>query len=194
MIRPWEVWWKEVANIDHMRTPKQLTHPIRGKIVTEITKVGGSVLDVGCATAVDYPLFKEAGVKYTGIDVIEKFVKRAKEHYPEADIRLGDAFNLQFADGSYDVVYCKDLLEHLPPEGYKTVVREMWRVARRMMMIAFYIPPADDKTVYQKSSGGFFVNHYYRGEILDFIRGLGGDLEIIKTIDGCSLYVVRKSE
>lgn len=196
MTRPWERWWEKCANIDHLRGSNLREQPIRQKIVEEVSRVGHSVLDVGCATCIDYPLFKEAGIHYTGVDITKKFINRAKEINPSVDARVGDAFDLQFSDGSYDIVYCKSLLEHLPPKGYERVIKEMWRVAGKQMMIAFYIPPTDSPTVYEIAEGGFYKNVYNKQEIASFIADLEGvyELKTIEGISGHSLYVVRKVE
>jgi len=189
--RPYERFWEGV-HPDFLRSPEQLEHPARKRIVEETSKVGKSVLDVGCDSCVDYPRFKVAGIRYTGIDITEKFIKRAKELYPSIDARVGTAYDLPFPDGSYDSVYCKDLLEHLPPDGYKQALNEMWRVTRKLMMIAFYLPTNNKPTKYHLIVSGHYEQSYNEREIMDFISGLKNfnGLEIIRSI-GC-LYVARK--
>lgn len=198
MTRPWERWWAEVESQDHMRTSNQLQHPVRKIFVQKASEVGKTVLEVGCATAIDYPLFKEANISYTGIDITEKFVERARKLNPNIDIKHGDAFNLPFTDESYDTVYCKDLLEHLPSEAYIRVINEMWRVTRHLMMISFYIPLTNKRqTKYIMSPHGFYVNEYSKEEMNRFLRGLEyfNDLEIIDInakFTPCTLYTARK--
>jgi len=189
--KPYERFWEGV-HPDFLRSPEQVEHPARKRIVEEASKVGSSALDVACDSCVDYPLFKKAGMSYTGIDITEHFIKRAKELYPGIDARVGTAYNLEFTDGSYDSVYCKDLLEHLPPYGYEAVLREMWRVMRKLMMISFYLPTNNLPTKYNLTVSGHYEQSYNEREIVDFIGDLENfdGLEIVRSV-GC-LYVARK--
>lgn len=50
-----------------------------------------------------------------------------------------DARALPFADGSFDVVVCSDMLEHVPAPERKGVIKELWRVARRKVYLGFPI-------------------------------------------------------
>ena len=188
--RSFERYWEGV-HPDFLRVPEQLEHPSRKRIAEEASKVGDSVLDVGCDSCVDYPRFKKAGIRYTGIDITEKFIKRAKELYPGIDARVGTAYDLPFSDGSYGSVYCKDLFEHLPPDGYKQVLTEMWRVTRKLMMIAFYLPTNNNPTNYNLTIRGHYEQSYNAQEIANFIKGLENfnGLEIER--GGC-LYLARK--
>jgi len=192
VTRPWERWWGERVSSKFLRNPAQINHPVRGIIVKESCKVGDSVLDVGCATCIDYPLFK-GKIRYTGIDVTENFVKCARELYPEVNVIHGDAFDLLFEDASYHTGYCKDLIEHLPPEGYKKVIKEMWRVTIKLMMISFSMPPKDNPTVYNLTKFGYYQNNYNKEEIIGFLEGLEGldSLKIIENIghNNSALYV-----
>lgn len=196
MTRSWEKWWAEQADVDNFLGPHQINHLIRKRIVQETAKIGQSALDVGCATCIDYPLFKTAGIKYTGVDITEKFIEHAKKLHPGVDAKYGDAFKLPFQDSSYDSVYCKDLLEHLPPDEYKKVITEMRRVTKKLLMIAFYIPPKDKPTHYDfVASSGYYQNQYNKKEILDFLKGLVGfnGIRIVEDVgfNHSALYMIE---
>jgi len=188
--RPYERYWKGV-HADFLRSKQELEHPSRKRIFEEVSKVGDSVLDVGCGSCVDYPRFKKAGIRYTGIDITEKFIKWAKELYPGIDARVGTAYGLPFPDGSYDSAYCKDLLEHLPPDGYKQALNEMWRVTRKLMMIAFYLPTNNRPTEYNLTIMGCYEQSYNAQEIANFIMGLK-NFNGLKIERGGCLYLARK--
>lgn len=53
----------------------------------------------------------------------------------------GDGTNMQFGDGSFDLVVCCDTLEHIPPKLRDTFVKELVRVARFGVVL---ICPIDD--------------------------------------------------
>jgi len=188
--RSYESFWEKGVHPDYFYGEPRLEHPSRKRIAEEAKKIGNSVLDVGCDSCVDYPRYKKSGMRYTGIDITEKFIRRAKDLYPGIDARVGTAYDLPFPDGSYDSVYCKDLLEHLPPEGYKQVLKEMWRVTRKLMMIAFYIPTNNKPTKYNLTVSGVYEQSYNAQEIADFIMSLK-DFKGLE-IERNRLYFARK--
>jgi len=49
---------------------------------------------------------------------------------------VGDARQLPFPDGAFDVACCSDVLEHVPEGDRAAVLSELFRVARRLVVIA----------------------------------------------------------
>lgn len=91
------------------------------------------VLDVGCGpgaiTAELARRFPRAQI--TGVDMSEARLAAARERFaglPNAEARLGEAADLPFPTKSFDLVYCRFLLEYaVAPQD---VVREIVRVCR----------------------------------------------------------------
>jgi len=189
-------WWEKYATRDHLRWPKELNHPIRKMMAKEAIKIGGSVLDVGCGTCIDYPLYEGTGISYIRLDITQKFLNRARELYPGINVKHGDATHLPFPNEFFDTTICKDLLEHLPPHKWKLATHEMWRVARELVMIAFFMPPWEAETVYEFLDRGHWSNQYNKDEIIDFINDLPEleDFEIRDKVGRriASLYILRK--
>jgi len=104
--------------------------------------------------------------------------------------------NTGFSDRSFDVTYCKDVLEHIPPNKMKEAVHEMWRVANKKMMIAFFLPPTDDPEEVRKQDQGFYYNRYNKQEFLGLLGELYrvGGVRVTENIgdSNCALYVVDK--
>lgn len=50
-------------------------------------------------------------------------------------VELADALALPYADGSFDYVTCNMALHHFPPSAAVQVLREMYRVARRALLV-----------------------------------------------------------
>ena len=138
--RPWERQWECLPN-DFLRNT-DVKHPSRAFIADQTAEIGGSVLECGCASAIDYPLHRSRGLKYSGRDITPKFVRKANELYPEADIKIANVLDLPLNDESFDTVYCKALLEHMHPKEWPSAVVEMWRVAKKQMIIALYSRPS----------------------------------------------------
>jgi SAM-dependent methyltransferase len=94
----------------------------------------GDVLDVGCGTGElasrIAPLFPAARI--TGVDLIEPHLELARLRCAAFGNRVrfqrADAFELPFANGSFDLVACRHMLQAVPaPER---VLAEMVRVTR----------------------------------------------------------------
>ena len=75
-----EKWWElsDAPLVDHnfMRGIDPHKQPIRVRIRDEVVATGKSVLDVGCATCIDYPLYQEIGFHYVGVDITYKLRRR----------------------------------------------------------------------------------------------------------------------
>ena len=61
-------------------------------------------LDIACGSGLAMQMSSERGAIVSGIDASKRLVAIAKARTPEADIRIGDMFNLPFEDNSFDVV------------------------------------------------------------------------------------------
>lgn len=100
-------------------------------------KAGTKVADIGCGLGylgfTFWPYFGRNGL-YCGIDVSDDLIQEAEELSSQwategqVDFRTGDAYKLDLADNSFDVVMCQTLLMHLGnPEK---AIREMKRVLK----------------------------------------------------------------
>ena len=113
---------------------------MRVKAINHIRQKGyTSVLDLGCGLCIDYMGYVKNGVaiKYQGLEVSQLLVDRAQGMgFP---VKQGSIENIPFADSTFDVCYARHILEHL--EHYKLAISEMVRVARREVLIVFFIRP-----------------------------------------------------
>ena len=194
-----EAWigvWARRLSPKFLEYKLQKEHPIRRLVAAKANQIGKNVLDVGCASCIDYPLHKETGIKYEGLDPTQKFLDRAKKLYPGINVKLGNVLNMPYDDGVFDVVYCKDLFEHLPPEKYRRAMAEMWRVASKLVMVAFFVSPKPIETRYELKRTGHWLNHYCKPELIDFFNTLSGfgHLNVTENIgyNNSALYEVYK--
>jgi ubiquinone/menaquinone biosynthesis C-methylase UbiE len=66
-----------------------------------------SIVDVGCGNGqwlLEFLQWGAAAANLHGIDLIAQRIAYARERLPGADLRCGDAANLPWADGSFDLV------------------------------------------------------------------------------------------
>ena len=128
---------------------------------------GKSLLDIGCGCGDLYLYLKELqiGVDYTGVDILEKMIDRAKECCPQAVFRCADIFSGSFSAGavfgrdSFNITYASgifNLNDGGNEEFLKTAVPVMaeladWAFVFNMLNPAspdpdpdyFYYPPEE---------------------------------------------------
>jgi ubiquinone/menaquinone biosynthesis C-methylase UbiE len=88
------------------------------------------LLDVGSSTGlITYHLSKYF-FDTIGIDIDEKGVKYAKEHFENEHLHfyVQDSMNIQFPDNSFDVINCTHIYEHVPDS--KRLMNEIYRVIK----------------------------------------------------------------
>jgi len=90
-----------------------------------------SALDVGCGDGkITHTMAKGFGVPFVGLDFSVEALSRCR--FP---IVVGDAACLPFKDGQFELVMTNDMLEHLP-EGPETQAwGELFRVAKKWVMV-----------------------------------------------------------
>lgn len=119
--KPADIWWGEDTILHMLKTS---VNPCRfgyyHKVYKEVLKMnptGKTALDVGCGGGILAEEFAAAGFQVTGIDPSENSLNTARGHAEfnglNIDYRIGTGEQLQFADNSFDVVYCCDVLEHV---------------------------------------------------------------------------------
>ncbi len=89
-----------------------------------------SVLDVGCAYGYMVRQFLWRGVPAMGCDISQYCEEKAWEIIP-GHFKLCPAWDLDFGDKEFDLIYCEGVLEHLPEDRIMQVFAEFERVADR---------------------------------------------------------------
>ncbi|MEM1368652.1 MAG: bifunctional 2-polyprenyl-6-hydroxyphenol methylase/3-demethylubiquinol 3-O-methyltransferase UbiG [Cyanobacteria bacterium P01_H01_bin.15] len=100
---------------------------------------GRRVLDVGCGGGYTCEFLAHRGAQVTGLDLSTPCLAMANHHAAQQklsiDYRQGVGEALPFADGSFDVVICVDVLEHVA--DVKQTCQEIFRVLRPAGLFAF---------------------------------------------------------
>jgi 2-polyprenyl-6-hydroxyphenyl methylase/3-demethylubiquinone-9 3-methyltransferase len=111
-------WWDPESE---MFGPLHRLNPLRLAHVERLAGgfAGKRVIDVGCGGGIFAESMAAKGAKVTGIDLGEKSLKVAMLHRlesgAEVDYRLVSAEDAAQAEaGTYDVVTCMEMLEHVP--------------------------------------------------------------------------------
>ena len=107
--------------------------PGRKAAAAAVNKLSGRVLDVGVGTGLELPMFGDQ-VKITGIDLSAPMLDIARQRVAELglrnveDLKVMDAMNLEFADGSFDAAVTPYVITTVP-DPVRTM-DEMARVVR----------------------------------------------------------------
>jgi ubiquinone/menaquinone biosynthesis C-methylase UbiE len=101
------------------------------------------VLDVGCGPGFLMAFLQELGVEVEGVDFSPSSLTLAPGPVRDA-IRIGDVTALDAADASFDLVVCREVLEHLTVLQVRRTVAEMCRVSSRFVYVTtrFHADPA----------------------------------------------------
>ncbi|MGH2850869.1 MAG: class I SAM-dependent methyltransferase, partial [Solirubrobacteraceae bacterium] len=74
---------------------------------------GARVIDVGCGEGWFAGALAEAGWSAVGVEVAEEPLRRARERFPGVEFVLAGETSLPFAEGSFDVAWLGEVLEHV---------------------------------------------------------------------------------
>jgi SAM-dependent methyltransferase len=91
---------------------------------------GGTALDIGARDGHFSLLLAERFDKVVALDLA-----RPEIEHPRVNCVQGNAASLEFADRSFDFVFCAEVLEHLPQETLNSVCSEIERVGNGQILI-----------------------------------------------------------
>ena len=130
-------WWDENEVLNVLRislNPARFSY-FRAVLLEQVhlDPRGKKTLDVGCGGGLLAEEFARLGCNVTGIDPSEPSIAVARAHATQEGLAIeyftGVGESLQFADASFDIVYCCDVLEHVNDLG--AVIAEIARVLKK---------------------------------------------------------------
>ena len=127
-----------------------------------------SILDAGCGEGFVAARIGERmpGVAITGIDENAGAVAFARDHFgTHGTYEVGSVYALPYADATFDLVLCSEVLEHL--DRPDAALAELTRVARRHVLLSVPLEPYFDalnRAARRVGVGGDpgHVNHWTR--------------------------------
>jgi ubiquinone/menaquinone biosynthesis C-methylase UbiE len=98
-------------------------------VIRKAARPGLSVLDLGCGSGHSWVNLKDAGVRYTGVDVSAQQVERNRKAYGQDPTFIaGSLYESGLPDSAFDLTFSTYVLEHLVwPQRF---LSEMTRVTR----------------------------------------------------------------
>lgn len=124
-------------NLERQKVLAESTNFLARKYLSKLDlKPDAKVLDLGCGLG--YTSRELANTlnasQITGVDLDERLIKNARQINGDGvDFKVANATALPFDENSFDFVYCRFLLLHVP--AYEAVMAEMHRVVKTGGMI-----------------------------------------------------------
>jgi ubiquinone/menaquinone biosynthesis C-methylase UbiE len=151
------------------------------------SQASGDVLEIAVGTARNLPYYAD-DVRLTGVELSSEMLaiahQRQRELGREADLRLGDAEALEFADESFDTVTCTLGLCTIPDP--RQAVREAHRVLRpggRLLLLEHVRSPSAPvrlgERLLEPLAVRFEADHLLR-EPLDYLETEGFEVERVE--------------
>ena len=99
-------------------------------------------LDVACGTGF---LTRHLAGDVVGLDASPAMLEQARRQAPNAELLLGDALALPFADDAFDRVFTGHFYGHLDREERRTFLSEARRVAPELVVVDAAVRPNHDQ-------------------------------------------------
>lgn len=177
---------------------------VRNHIIDIINNIEGlpcpTILECGCGIGKEAGKldrkFNEKGRPYfyTGIDTCKRALDKAKELYQSCFSVFieGNIEKILFPDDSFDIVFSKDVLEHL--SGFKRGISEMLRVSKKTVIVSFFNGFKDKEVInYYDKETNCYINNYVKEEVIGYINSLGATVEDEIHIDNDVIFIIEKN-
>lgn len=114
-----------------------------GKYVSSINKKRARVLEVGCGTAINsYMLAVDEKNECYAMDISEQSIESARKigkHFPQnINLFIGDAQNIYYPDGFFDIIFSQGVMEHF--KDYDRFLKEQIRLISDYGYILISVP------------------------------------------------------
>ena len=155
-----------------------------------VSQVNGSVLDIGCdgGNLTEIVAGKTGARQVVGIDISQESVAYSRNKLPRVHFAVGHAEELPFRDGTFDMIFCSEVLEHV--ERPDKLLAEMKRCLKEDGYAIVEVPTENlvFKTIW------YFWTRFGRGRawhhahVVDFRGGL-----LHRLVKDAGFRIVRES-
>lgn len=161
---------REICSMSHSSTINKAMHRVqKGALAPQFAAARGTraedvpfdVLEVGTGEGRWAASFDLQKTRFFGVDTGEDTVAAARANFSEGTFdHLGSDLLLPYDDESFDLVFSVTVMHHNPASAKRTLLSEMWRVAKpggRLLFLEDFVfgKSSNTPTVYPMSVLGF---------------------------------------
>jgi hypothetical protein len=100
------------------------------RIISDISPQGDNALDIGARDGHYSVLMKKFFKAVTALDLVKPSILHNNINYVQ-----GDLTSLGFIDNSFDLVFCAEVLEHIPSHLLEKACFELSRISKKFLLI-----------------------------------------------------------
>lgn len=151
------------------------------------------LLEGGCGNGIQVFKLHKSGFHTVGLDYSPLTINYLKKNYTELNFTQGDVRDIPFDDEYFDGYWSFGVIEHYY-EGYKSIVKEMYRVIKpgKYLFLAF---PHMSKIRRRKARRGkypIWVHHSDGSK--DFFQFALDEDNVIKDVENNGFYFIEKKK
>jgi pseudaminic acid biosynthesis-associated methylase len=121
-----------------------------------------TILEVGCNVGWNLTYLSRIGsYRLVGVEPQPQVVRRARRRGDEFAVLEGNAFDLPFKDGSFDLVFTSGVLIHIHPNDLPRALAEIERVSRRYVLYLEYDHPTEAEMSYRGHGGAMWKRDHH---------------------------------
>jgi len=92
-----------------------------------------SVLEAGCNVGSNLKNFPRT-YNVQGFDMNKYAIDKCKKNFPEFEFKIGSINKVPYPDSSFDLVFTRTMLIHIPDEDMKSAMDELFRVTKKWIV------------------------------------------------------------
>ncbi len=157
---------------------------MRKRVALEI-QANEKVIDIACGTGAQVFALSEVVEKITGVDLSESMIKYAKKtsvkkKITNVDFFICDATDLKsFKNNDFDIALMSLALHQFSPELHAPILKEMKRVAQKIIIVDYAVPLPKNYTGYGSKVAEFLAGGEHNRNFKSYYK-MGGLNEILK--------------
>lgn len=110
-------------------------------LIEKYAPAKGALLEIGCGRGYFLKLAERRGFDVSAVELNKENVEKSKENLKAGVVYNSDLYSASFLNESFDVIYMRDVLEHIP--NPITFLKECHRVGRRDSLLYIEVPNVD---------------------------------------------------
>lgn len=124
-------------------------------------KKGKVVLDLGCGSGVQTKMLLDEGLEVLGLDISRNMIEQAKKKAPKAKYIVGDMTKLTFRANSFDGVWARASLLHIPKQKVETVLKNIAKVLKPQGIFYLALKEGEGEREIEQERYGRKVNRFF---------------------------------